>query len=356
MSGPLLNSQLPRRVSRCSGQSSVQHASRIEKPRSHQNSPRTLERRKTTTENKLYATLDDHFRMMFGVSPDEVPDERPQPSRPVSWHPSSSHLPGARPVHYVEPVRQDSWLQQPSPSSRQSNHGSDFYSLSTRNSLYEAMANAPDCPAACSLQRGSQRSEQHWQPSPHQRFDHAHAALNTPVSEPLPWYLEQWAQKNQAQVMMNRHTRSPDGLPIQGDAGAEAGEEEEGERLVALGLYDVPESSPTWDTTAGGMGKGLKLEETWQPPAHDSDGEEGDGDDASSEASVEEPSPPLPPTHHPSPYMRMSGPVKSQHAGIIEGQSFFLEGDETVSKEWWFQQLQQPTMPVRDAGLGYGWL
>lgn len=185
-------------------------------------------------------------------------------------------------------------------------------------------------------------------------------ALNTPVSEPLPWYLQQWAQKNQAQVMLDPHVRSPEWLPIQGHAEQEeAAEEDAGEGLVALGLYDVPEPSPIWDTTLEGTGKGLKLEETWQPPAQDEDGvAEENGEEDSSEASVEEPSPPLPPTNAlcPYPYMQMPVHGKSQPSGSMQGPSVFLGGDESVSNEWWFQSLQPVTMPVRDRGLGYGWL
>lgn len=120
-------------------------------------------------------------------------------------------------------------------------------------------------------------------------------------------------------------------------------EEDGGEKLVALGLYDLPEPSLSWNGLVEATGKGLKLEETWQPPEEDDDEEDGDAadDDASSEAS-EEPSPPLP-------------SVKAQTPGSMDGQSFFFDDDETVSKEWWFQQVKQPAMS-RDNGLGYGWL
>jgi hypothetical protein len=129
-------------------------------------------------------------------------------------------------------------------------------------------------------------------------------------------------------------------------------EDDDGEKLVALGLYDAPEPPLTWSALNEGTGKGLKLEETWQPPEEE-DGEDED-DDASSEASVEEPSPPLPAVHQPSQHLPVH--VKAQTPGNMEGQSFFFDEDESVSKEWWFQQMKQPTMPVRDAGLGYGWL
>jgi hypothetical protein len=169
--------------------------------------------------------------------------------------------------------------------------------------------------------------------------------MNTPTSEPLPWYLQQWAQKNQVQ----------DSVPAQQDAQQDQDmeDEEEGEKLVALGLYDAPEPSLTWGALTEGTGKGLKLEETWQPPEEDEEDQEDD-DDASSEGSVEEPSPPLPPVHEQVQHMPVH--VKSQTPNSMEGQSFFFDEDETVSKEWWFQQVKQPSMPVRDAGLGYGWL
>ncbi|KAI8932178.1 hypothetical protein NX059_011060 [Plenodomus lindquistii] len=351
MSGQMLHSQIPRRASRSSGTSQAHRSSRVEKPKSHHNSPGSMERRKTMTENKLYATLDDHFRMMFGVSPEETVEERPQPSRPVSWHPSSNQFQSTRPTSYFEPMPQHRWTQQYSPSSRHSNHGSDFYSLSTRNSMYESSAHS----MAYGMHRGSDDSEISWQASQQQQSSgYTHSALNTPSAEPLPWYLQQWAQQNQAQAMMNPRTGSTDFLPIQHPTGQDEDMEEDGgEKLVALGLYDTPEPSLTWGVPSEGMGKGLKLEETWQPPANEEDAED-DEDDTSSEASVGEPSPPLPPTNTRSQHMPVQ--VKSQIPRSMEGQSFFFDEDQSVSKEWWFQQLKQPTMPVQDTGLGYGWL
>ena len=64
MSAHTQHTQLPRRTSRCSV-TQLPRSSRVEKPKSHHNSPKTMERRKTTTEPKLYATLDDHYKMMF---------------------------------------------------------------------------------------------------------------------------------------------------------------------------------------------------------------------------------------------------------------------------------------------------
>ncbi|KAF1936434.1 hypothetical protein EJ02DRAFT_438556 [Clathrospora elynae] len=347
MSGQMQPSSFLRRTSRSSGSQPACHSSRVEKPKSHHNSPRTMERRKTTTESKLYATLDDHYRMMFGAP--EQAEQRPQPSRPLSWHPSSSHFQPEQ-SNYFEPMPQQDWSRDYSPSSRDSHHGSDFYSLSTRNSVYEPITSNPTYPNTYGMQMGSDESDYSWQSVPQHTPGYVHSTVNTPTTEPLPWYLQQWAQENQAQSF-NSHHGSTDFLPIQRPtAKDEEMEEDDSEKLVALGLYDTPEPSLTWGGLPEGTGKGLKLEETWQPPEND----EEDGDDASSEASVDEPSPPLLPTHQQAQHLSVH--VKPQTPGSMEGQSFFFDEDETLPKDWWFRPGQQTSLPVRDAGLGYGWL
>ncbi|PZD36241.1 Las1 domain containing protein [Pyrenophora tritici-repentis] len=219
MSGHMQTSQLHHRTSRGSTNQPACRSARVEKPKSHHNSPKAMERRKTTTEPKLYATLDDHYRMMFGMAADEV-EERPQPSRPVSWHPSCSQ--------YQATQSQQQWPQEYSPSSRDSCHGSDFYSLSTRNSMFEPMTTAPIY---------SNDSDYGWQSVSQHTPTYMHSSMSTPTTEPLPWYLQQWAQKNQAQA-------SSDFLPIQHPSQQNQDmEEDDGEKLVALGLYDAPEPS-----------------------------------------------------------------------------------------------------------------
>ncbi|KAF2027430.1 hypothetical protein EK21DRAFT_114788 [Setomelanomma holmii] len=353
MSGQMHSSQLPRRASRSAGSQPACRPSRVEKPKSHHNSPRTMERRKTTTETKLYATLDDHYRMMFGVDTEEEFEERPQPSRPVSWHPSSTQFQANRSSSYFEP--QQDWSRQHSASPRNSAQASDFYSVSTRNSFYEPQQHASTYPGVYGTHRGSDESDYSWQSVPQQTPSYVHSTINTPTTEPLPWYLQQWAQKNQHQTMMTSQNVSSDFLPIQHPATQhEEMEGDGGEKLVALGLYDLPEPSLSWHGVEEATGKGLKLEETWQPPEDDEDNED-DADDASSEAS-EELSPPLPSINDNNQHLQLPVHVKAQTPGSMEGQSFFLDDDETVSKEWWFQQMKQPTMPMRDNGLGYGWL
>ena len=316
-----------------------------------------MERRKTTTEPKLYATLDDHYKMMFGIedSEEEV-EERPQPTRPVSWHPSSNQWFAPRSSAYVASPSQQEWSWHA--SSRDSGHGSDFYSLSTRNSMYESNTNYQTYPAGYGMHRGSDESDYSWQGVPRQTQSCAHSAINTPTTEPLPWYLQQWAQKNQAQSFMDSHNGSAEFLPIQhpSNQDEQMDEQDDDKELVGMGLYDAPDPASNWGGLVEATGKGLKLEETWQPPEADDDDDEDEDDDASSEGSMDEPSPPLPAANPESQQLQLPVYVKAQTPGSMEGQSFFFDDDEIVSKEWWFQQLKQPNVPVQDAGLGYGWL
>lgn len=119
-----------------------------------------------------------------------------------------------------------------------------------------------------------------------------------------------------------------------------------------MGLYDPPDN-PTSLLAGGfgGTGKGLKLEETWQPPADaddDDDEPEDGGNDASSDEEEDEEPPPADDRQWPLP-----------NGGLLptdmSGQSFFFDGDdETCSDEWWYQQLKYPT--ATNTGYGYGWL
>lgn len=361
-------SQLTRRTSRSSGsQSGTTRSTRIEKPRSNHNSPRIMERRKTTTATKRYATLDDHYNMMFGISGDVDTLDQPQSqaSRPVSWHPSSTQfqVPPRSSVAMEQPI---DYSRHYSHSSRNSAHGSDFYSLSTRHSMFSDNAFAQNY--SQNIHRGSQDSDVSWQDSSNRTPGYEFSNLSTPATEPMPWYLQEWARKNQEQAANSRNG-STDFLPIQHPPAQDEAVnddvdmEDSGKELVGMGLYDLPEPSLSWsDGLVERTGKGLKLEETWQPPEEDEDDnnsetpdDEDAGDASSDDGSVEELSQPPPPPPHPANTIQQ-GVSKPRVQGNMEGQSFFFDEDETYTKEWWFQQLRQPALPVRDAGLGYGWL
>ncbi|KAF1957801.1 hypothetical protein CC80DRAFT_388210, partial [Byssothecium circinans] len=339
-----------RRTSRCSTHSGS-NSYRVEKPRSNHNSPMVAERRKTTTGAKLYASLDDHYRMMMGIA-DNDGEERFESSttRPMSWHPSSTHF-NAQPQ--TDQTLPEDWSRHYCSSSGNSSGSSDFYSLSARNSSYiEPVQNYSAYP---SDQRGSQYSDSSYQTQPYNTL----SSYSTPSSEPMPWYLQEWARKNQEQSRDAEH-RSADFLPIQHPSAEQEKDEimeDSGKELVGMGLYDAPDATAGWGSLIEATGKGLKLEETWQPPEpeeEDDDAEQNEEDDASSDDGEDELPPPPPAQQQPQqlhvPAMKPQVPVN------LAGQSFFLDEDDSVAKEWWFHQLRQPSMPVRDAGIGHGWL
>jgi hypothetical protein len=109
---------------------------------------------------------------------------------------------------------------------------------------------------------------------------------------------------------------------------------EKSAELIGLGLYDPPGSTPPPIHTTG---KGLKLEETWQPPE---DMEDADADEESEDEEEEPPNMHLP---------QATVPLVN-----MAGQSFLFEDEEGLKNEWWYHHLKNP---VPQAGtLGYGWI
>lgn len=212
-------------------------------------------------------------------------------------------------------------------------------------------------PTSQGAHRGSQDSDNSLQSQ--QSGSYALSSLSTPATESMPWYLQEWTRKNNTAAASSRNGSS-EFLPIQHPSAVDDDADDEemedsGKELVGMGLYDLPESSLSWNssTLLEGTGKGLKLEETWQPPEEDEDDEEQDADDASSDDGSDEE---LPTAKQDTQLPLHNGNAKPQIPGNMEGQSFFFDEDETYKTEWWFRQLKQPSVPVRDAGLGYGWL
>jgi len=372
LSVKLTTSQPSRRQSRSSlVLTPKRHSARVEKPRSTYQSPRVAERRRTITSMKQYASLEDHYRSMFGDHSPSKPEVEMEIepldiiTRPFSWHPSSSRFSrfsyqmsqasdSASSHELIVPQDSSSFTAKPS-----SNDISIVYpsmaAINIENTHY-ASATSFSSPTVPEDRLSSQ--EEVWasyagtsmaitsEPSSYSISD------NEPTSWLLPDYAQQTIDPPQYQAVQQ------DFLPIQHPAGEqqESADEEENELerqdsnvLVGMGLYDPPGSS----AFALGEGKCLKLEEEWEPPELPSDDDDDEADnEADQESSEEEEEAPEPPKAAEKPWTLRTGVV--QPPSNLAGQSFFFDDDESITSEWWYQQFKQPA--AQDAGIGYGWL
>ncbi|KKY16645.1 hypothetical protein UCDDS831_g06893 [Diplodia seriata] len=321
---------------------SSKRSSRVEKPRSVHSSPTGLERRKTTSAAKRYVTLEDRWNMMFGSGDEEMQDSTTtsgfsSSNRPVSWHPSSSNYFNSSPANDL--ASQDGGYGFPDQTSAYPSPASGYASNS----------------ALAYLSALAQRKRE--------TFPLATLDNDTSMdTSPFPDYHEPSAQSfpdmtsQQDWISTEAPTSHPQpqaGSSEDPEADADCMEDdspkESGNVLVGMGLYDPPTHE---SMLTSGLGKGLKLEETWQPPSEMEDDDDDADDDSSDEESIEEA--PEPPKAAEEADKQCWTLQAAAPAADLSGQSFLLEDEETYTNEWWYQQLKRPTAPV--AGLGYGWL
>jgi hypothetical protein len=245
----------------------------------------------------------EQMSMQYGTQ-DEQPTKRRD--RPVSWHPNS----------YAQPQpQQPCYLSTPSMYMDQQDMYAQYspflasYSCNTSPSATYSPLALP-FHSADSLQqyvpveskRFDQSSSLYPTSTPHQYASGAYSETSTQsgwdwtsfimhgfnaTTPPTP---EAFPQTQLAQPVV-----SEESLPFEP---LEEPEEEEGEILVGMGLYDAPdkyEDDPqlnNYRSTVSSLlgstfrpqeprGKGLKLEETWEPPK--SDDEDDEDDDSSSD-------------------------------------------------------------------------
>ncbi|KAF6843810.1 hypothetical protein CMUS01_01729 [Colletotrichum musicola] len=315
-------SQASRRLSKGSNGQRTGTAMRVAKPTSANNSPRsssTVQARRRTLMNdgnlaRRRQQVMDHVQM---------PEYTARPSRPLSWHPSTfQHQQHKLPV-------QQHLSQYPFPSASSAYHDCDsfpayqqfpptpaayscntsptvsFSPLSIPFGAYDGSAylpvegwNVPQQapPAYVSSETAGYASEPFpalsttlpdltpsststsWNAYPMNGFP----STSPPTPETLP-------QAQQAQPIVPNE----DTIPFQ----PLDEPEEEGEILIGMGLYDAPDkydNDPQLDASRSAMssllggyvaregtGKGLKLEESWQPP--ESDDEDTNDEDADGE-------------------------------------------------------------------------
>ena len=288
---------------------------RIVKPNSASNSPRGsvgLGRRRTVMElyRRRMTTVDQNFVTCAAVNSQEDPHIPMRPNRPVSWHPSSQFAP--LPVHFSAP---------PVPTSNEF-HMFDFPRTPAVCSGYASPASTFSH-SSMPFTGYTEQQIPYWDMTTSYPSNHISQTTNSALQYQnyetssvenmgQPTY-SQFEWDDFAANGFETSTTAPptpeDFLPIQHPDPTFPAEESipyhplsepepEGEEiLVGMGLYDspdvakAPDSDPQLDNYRTLMmsqllgpayrqveptGKGLKLEEPWNPPASD---DEDDGDD-----------------------------------------------------------------------------
>jgi len=350
------SSKLSRRSSKSSsGQTPKRRSIRIEKPRSTHQSPRVPERRKTLTSVRQHATLDDHYRKMFGLGGDDdegLDNRTHHATRPFSWHPSSAQF---RSSSRQGSTRTSLQPQQTS-SEDASKHASYAQSLDRLfaekaeqldSYSYPKSADSENSMPLYNAQQLSQ-ADSTWSSYMHGQVtsESQPPSYTSLIYEPTSWFASD--QVNGVEAYQSGAQRA-DTLPIQHPSISDEQDWDETEHqlirqksdeLIGLGLYDPPGSTPPPFGLV--TGKGLKLEETWQPPEDMMDA------DADDESSDEEEEPPRPEDQQ---FPQTTLPLVN-----MSGQSFFFDDDDGVTNEWWYQPLKQSSTIPRDGTIGYGWL
>jgi hypothetical protein len=304
-------------------------AARILKTNSAGTSPRAIGRRKTTA---VHGAGRQRFTLDSARHVSEDNGYTVGRSRPISWHPSSYAASKNQSPVAIPPQHANVTLQMPLEA--------NFTTASVNGAVTPLAYPYPDEPLPTELFSTLDGYQEWAGQNVYQGFPRttgfAHTAnsvwpqqalIPTPIdvghqlspTQPVnevqyatePTYtfgLQTMPHFNMAQSMATTAPPTPDFLPIQNfSADAEpqstGKEESEKDELIGMGLYDAPDVSPfqeasleeylyltRLDGAQGGpvrpMGKGLKLEETFNPTTIDDDeddDEEGEGEDEDAE-------------------------------------------------------------------------
>ncbi|PNY24847.1 Uncharacterized protein TCAP_05214 [Tolypocladium capitatum] len=315
--------QATRRPSRGSnGQHRPGSTMRVVKPSSANTSPRSsayLSRRKTmvgdgSTPRRQHQTT-DYLSIPQG---DDMARPRKQSTRPLSWHPPSyvqhQQFPYQQPTSYPFPTPKmyadspDYYSAQPQFSPMVASYSND----TSPSSTFSPLPLFPGCDNTQYMQADtwdlSQRTTPFYPfPNDGQRMPGPFSTLDgatnhkTSAAGALDWNaFVSHGFNNTSPPTPETFPQTQHSHPVVSEASVpyqaldEA--EEEGEILIGMGLYDAPEKfeeDPQLDnyrSTVSSLlgssfqpneprGKGLKLEETWEPPKSDNGEEEDDDDD-----------------------------------------------------------------------------
>ncbi|KAI0120098.1 hypothetical protein GGR51DRAFT_10405 [Nemania sp. FL0031] len=314
-----------RRISRHPNGQRMPGAMRVVKPSSASNSPQTMMARRKTLMNdggialRRQQALDQAILQQLQDTPPYYThhqEQARQSSRPVSWHPSSQFL-DAQQMHMQIPqvdYDQFTWAMPPPYYAKECFTG--YQNLPPTPAVYSGNTSPvsgfsplllPYGPAAQSSALPAYIADP-YVPAP-QFMPHCYKPLGSPgAAQPSPVYTNPAAffpgalprdvlqscttppTPDECQRAYTQSVPSEESIPYQ-PLEEPGNEEEEGEILVGMGLYDLPSKADTdpeldhYHTTTSQLlnttyrsGKGWKLEEAWEPPASDDEEAEEDAD------------------------------------------------------------------------------
>lgn len=353
-------SELLRRISihsSSTSNSSKRGTARIAKQTSASNSPHNVQRRRTTASHSTRAHPRNLHDNPYQTREQRLQNHCPQGSmssqRPMSWHPSSKDY--GSPDTYVsssEPAigntiaglenlavssTSASCVQQSIQDAFAMGYGypidaptTSYEESSTTTSGYGTLGQASE-PVYNSYPTYCISDLPQFPPMPQATTYHANPA----PSYQLP---QQWPNGQDYTVNSQMHQAIPNYFPAQGPVNTTRQSKsisrvtrKRSQELVGMGLYDDKASdfmssiNPAvgQDPNRESLGKGLKLEETWQPPDED---DEEDDDEAYSSDDAEE-------VEEDPPSFMASAPTEAQTAfypayGDLSNQSFFFNDDD----------------------------
>lgn len=352
-------------------------SSRIEKPRSNNNSPHRLERRRAAS---LARTTALQSSTANGPYNDSLDHHTAQPyqsnARPITWHPESfqnvqpliesqDHIEQseldtegfsqnfkATPLHRGERTNLDWNVYQPSNYQYQPNypqfptHGVNWDAYQILNNGYSGSF-VPEVP------------------------DHTWYLPGTGPQFKEQAYEQPASQSSTTESLSIQHPPDliADSTPqMQQTAPNAASTEREDRILVGLGLYDPPATPPHPFMSALNQGKGLKLEEPWAPPPDsededaegedEGDGEHGDGTYGLPVASqnVVKQMQKQAQIHDQTQLVVAQEMLKNQQTGpqSLGSQSFVLGSGDALDGDWWCNPAAK--MRAQEQSFGSGWL
>ncbi len=360
-------------------------SSRVEKAVINLNSPAVLFRRKTTTAAKGRSASDDNFGWGSVYSdPQQIARAnvrgRPRIERPITWHPSSQNFDG---LAFVSVPDHSPTYPQPQYPNQPGQH-QYLYPAAAWNtpSMQLAQAGYPSIPntMAPSYFEDQRLDDHHWPWPNTQSREQRMASGTSPPSEMdkvqnFPIFrkpeLVGWPALQPVHSVMRscpRHQMNTQHSAYQAVIDPDEHVQQSGPQhifsddkdLVGMGLYDSPEDSSSFDVhldqyqsflfsnPCGTAGKGLKLEETWQPPVNGPfDEDDEDGMDRPVDGGYKEYLPNEADT---------TAVIENLHdyqADLCRENFYFDNYDGTLTNEWLLDHSE--SIQMQDPGLmGYG--